>query len=174
MFQYTKEEHLEEKVVHSAVVTPAPIIHQVVHHNLVPGLHLGPGLPMAPNLPLPHHPVSPLPNMFPHHHPLMPPPRVRPPLPLFSFKERSEKNTKNMKNSKYDEFGNPDDKDIMNSINKKLFAKMDPNNMNVEKIDNLVTDNFKNLLAHANNNGFNNPRDGFRKKRFSKLMDQLK
>ncbi len=80
------------------------------------------------------------------------------PMPsLFSFKEKNQQEMNN----------------IMSSLNKKLFST-NPSSKGVDKVNNLVTDNFNNLINNANNNGFGINRDGFRKKRFQKIIDQLK
>jgi hypothetical protein len=108
------------------------------------------------------HPMIAHPPIVAIHHGYMSPS----PTPLFSFKEKNK--------NKYDDQGNPDNNDIINSLNNKLFAKPDSSTENVVKIDNLVTDNFNNLMSQIKSNGFSKSKDGFRKKRFQKIIQQLK
>jgi len=95
---------------------------------------------------------------------------------LFSFKEMNKnKNLKskfNLKNS-----DRPDLNDIMQNLNKKLYKEPNDSSMiNVHKVDNLVTENFNHMMHNVSSNGFNpsSHSDGFRKRRFSKLIQQLK
>lgn len=89
-------------------------------------------------------------------------------IPIFAFKQKDQK--------KYDTKGYPKMNDIMSNLNNKLYNgydNKDLSNNHVEKIDNLVTDNYKNLINHANTNGFDSHKDGFRKRRFQKVVSQL-
>jgi hypothetical protein len=97
---------------------------------------------------------------------------------IFSFKEMSE--NKNL-NNQYKILGQsrdrPDLNDIMQNLNKKLYREQpESSSINVQKVDNLVTENYQHLMHKVASNGFNpsSYRDGFRKRRFSNLMQQLK
>lgn len=61
--------------------------------------------------------------------------------------------------------------DIVERFNKNMFVKLD--NRNVENIDNLITQNTKSMLKDAKANDFIRSKDGFRKRRFNKLLEQL-
>jgi len=137
---------------------------KIVNVNLPP-----PGMLVVPS----PHPVFPVRNVMRSVHSIRP----APVLPLFSFKEKKIQN----KNKKGDSDGkdsyNEDDK-ILDGLKEKIdkyeFYPNSNDGIGKKKIDNLVTDNFKNLISHADSNGFGNSKDGFRKKRFKNLIDQLK
>ena len=88
----------------------------------------------------------------------------RPPtiLPIFSFKE---KNNKEVNSNTGEEQG-------LDDVMKNLKDKMEKYNFEDKKInekskvDNLVTDNFKNIMTYAEGNGFGKSDDGYRKRRF--------
>ena len=123
---------------------------KVVNVNFPP-----PGIMVAHSI----SPVFPVRNVIRSIHSIRPAPI----LPLFSFKEKNNLSKKD----------NNDDA-ILDSLKDKMqkydFEKKETKN----KVDNLVTDNFKNIVSYAENNGFGNSKDGFRKKRFRSLVDQLK
>jgi hypothetical protein len=87
---------------------------------------------------------------------------------MFSFKQKNSNRIKQFQNDSM----NPSISDIKSNLNRRLYTP--PNSINVNKIDNLVTDNFQNLISHSENNGFSRSKDGFRKRRFQKIIDQLK
>jgi len=106
-------------------------------------------------------PVIPVRNVIRSIHTLRP----NPVLPLFSFKEKNREN-KNLKDN--------DDQILENLKEKMNKFDFEKDKENLNKVDNLVTDNFKNIMSVAESNGFGNNKDGLRKKRFRNLVDQLK
>lgn len=128
---------------------------------IVPVVPVTPIIPIIPTIPLVpcHHPaiIVHSPKQVIHSR-LFPRPMST---PLYAFKQ---KNTE-------DENGNPDMSQIMNNLDNRLYNGV--NTKGVKKIDNLVTDNFKAMLNHAKTNGFHKSNDGFRKRRFQKIVDQI-
>jgi hypothetical protein len=94
--------------------------------------------------------------------------RPAPVLPMLSFKEKKEDGDKT------------DDKIYLEVLKEKMNKfdfdgdGKDKGSRSVSKVDNLVTDNFKGIMDYAQSNGFGSSKDGFRKKRFRNLVDQLK
>ncbi len=97
--------------------------------------------------------------------------RPRTILPSFSFKEKNKENNYSNSNKNLQDYDDVVLDDLKEKIQKFDFKK---NRYNPNKIDNLVTENFKNVMSLADNNGFGTFKDGLRKKRFSNLMKQLK
>ncbi len=108
-------------------------------------------------------PVFPVRNVIRSIHSIRPPPV----LPMFSFKEKKQNEI------------NADDK-ILEGLRehmKNIDLEGNGNthiNREVSKVDNLVTDNFHNIMDYVQTNGFGVSKDGFRKKRFRNLVQQLK
>lgn len=152
MWEYTKEirEEIEEK--------PLPIIKPSTN---VVNIHVLPPPPACFHRPMISKDMGPPEIILPN---------------LFSFKEMNKnKNLKSKFNLKISD--RPDLNDIMQNLNKKLYKEPNDSSMiNVHKVDNLVTENFNHMMHNVSSNGFNpsSHSDGFRKRRFSNLIQQLK
>ena len=143
-------------ILHKQLPHPIPIF-----PNPIPGPPLPP-FPAPLVSPVIHttEPIVPVPPHFPHSI------FARRPS-LFSFKE---------KQTNQDDKKHPDDntKMILERLNSKEYLIANGNKEHVEKIDNLVTDNYKHILSQINSNNFLTPRDGFRKRRFKNIFEKLK
>ena len=86
---------------------------------------------------------------------------------LFSFKEKQA-----------DKLENHDSKDntkqILEKLNRQEYFKENENKESLPNADNLVTDNYKEILYNINSSSFASPKDGFRKRRFANIFEKLK
>lgn len=111
-------------------------------------------------------PIIPVRNVIRSVHNFRPPPV----LPMFSFKEKKQDGNEN----------DIEDQKVLEALREKMQKfdfdgnGKDNKSRGVSKVDNLVTDNFKNIMDYAQTNGFGPSKDGFRKKRFRNLVEQLK